>query len=70
VLTAGVGLPHNSIREAIALAIHLVVHIARVNDRRRVTEVMSIRGFDVQADRFLLDSRAEDDALRPAGATV
>jgi hypothetical protein len=30
VLTANVGLPHRSIREAIALAIHLVVHIARV----------------------------------------
>jgi hypothetical protein len=29
VLTASVGLPHRSTREAIALAIHLVVHIAR-----------------------------------------
>jgi pilus assembly protein CpaF len=55
VLTAGVGLPHNSIREAIALAIHMVVHVSRVDDRRRVTEVMRIRGFDAQADRFHLD---------------
>ncbi|MBW8863299.1 MAG: CpaF family protein, partial [Acidobacteria bacterium] len=31
VLTANVGLPHRSIREAIALAIHMVVHIARVD---------------------------------------
>ena len=31
VLTANVGLPHHSIREAIALAIHLVVHLARVD---------------------------------------
>ena len=30
VLTANVGLPHHSTREAIALAIHLVVHIDRV----------------------------------------
>ncbi len=30
VLTANVGLPHRSIREAIGLAIHLVVHIARI----------------------------------------
>ena len=30
VLTANVGLPHHSTREAIALAIHLVVHIERV----------------------------------------
>ena len=40
VLTANVGLPHRSIREAIALAIHLVVHIARVEGRRRVTEFL------------------------------
>ena len=37
VLTANVGLPHRSIREAIALAIHLVVHIARIGGHRRVT---------------------------------
>ena len=70
VLTANVGLPHRSIREAIALAIHVVVHIARVNDHRRVTEVRSIRGYDHATERFLLDSRAEDGALISAGATV
>ena len=32
VLTANVGLPHRSTREAIALAIRLIAHIAR--DRR------------------------------------
>ena len=41
VLTANVGLPHRSTREAIALAIHLVVHIARVGSHRRVTEVVA-----------------------------
>ena len=56
VLTANVGLPHRNIREAIALAIHLIVHIARVNGRRQVTEVQAIRGYDSPADRFLLDS--------------
>ena len=55
VLTANVGLPHRSIREAIALAIHLVVHVARVGNQRRVTEVAAVRGYDPQADRFLLD---------------
>ncbi len=30
VLTANTGLPHHSTREAIALAIHLVVHVERV----------------------------------------
>jgi len=56
VLTANVGLPHRSVREAIALAIHLVVHIARVDNRRVVTEVARIRGYDVAADRFELAS--------------
>ena len=37
VLTANIGLPHRSTREAIALAIHLVVHIERVGRHRRVT---------------------------------
>jgi pilus assembly protein CpaF len=55
VLTANVGLPHRSIREAIALAIHLVVHVARVGNQRRVTEVATVRGYDPQADRFVLD---------------
>jgi pilus assembly protein CpaF len=55
VLTANVGLPHASTREAIAFAIHLVVHIARVNSRRQVTEVVGIRGYDTGTDRFLLD---------------
>jgi pilus assembly protein CpaF len=57
VLTANVGLPHHSIREAIALAIHVVVHIARVEGRRRVTEVLSVRGYNSQPDAFELDPR-------------
>ena len=55
VLTANVGLPHRSVREAIAFAIGMVVHIARVADRRRVTQVMRISGYDAQADRFVLE---------------
>ena len=56
VLTANVGLPHRSIREAIALAIHLVVHIARVDGHRRVTGVLAVRGYDGTTDRFQLDA--------------
>ena len=69
VLTANVGLPHRSIREAIALAIHLVVHIARVEDRRRVTEVIAVRGYDNQADRFVLESRLKERPV-PEGAVL
>lgn len=52
VLTASVGLPHRSIREAIALAFQVVVHVARLAGQRRVTEVMTLREYDGQADRF------------------
>jgi pilus assembly protein CpaF len=55
VLTANVGLPHRSTREAIALAIHLIVHIARVKGRRTVTEVVRLHGYDGHTDRFLLE---------------
>jgi pilus assembly protein CpaF len=55
VLTANVGLPHRSTREAIALAIHLVVHIARLDGRRQVAEVLTIRGYDAGTDRFLVE---------------
>jgi pilus assembly protein CpaF len=70
VLTANVGLPHHSVREAIALAIHLVVHIARVNGRRRVTEITAIRGYDTSTDRFQLELRLLDRALAQEGAVA
>jgi pilus assembly protein CpaF len=41
VLTANVGLPHASTREAIALAINLVVHITREAGRRQVTQLLN-----------------------------
>jgi pilus assembly protein CpaF len=59
VLTANVGLPHHSIREAIALAIHRVVHLARVDGRRRVVEVVVVRGYDAATDRFRFTSIQE-----------
>lgn len=55
VLAANVGLPHYSIREAIALAIHLVVHVARRADGlRHVTEIVTVQGYDALRDRFVL----------------
>lgn len=55
VLTANTGLPHHSTREAIALAIHLVVHIERVGRTRKVTDVLTVAGYDAPADRIRLD---------------
>jgi pilus assembly protein CpaF len=56
VLTANVGLPHRSTREAIALAIHLVAHIARLDGHRTVTELVAVQGYDAPLDRFMLRS--------------
>lgn len=62
VLMANVGLPHHSAREAIALAIHVVVHLARVDGCRRVLEVVRVRDYDHAADRFVLDASWQHDA--------
>ena len=55
VLMANVGLPHASIREAIAAAIHIVVHLDRVGDQRRVTHVARVHEYDPRRDQFVLD---------------
>ena len=55
VLMANVGLPHRSIREAVALAIHVVVHIERREGRRVVAELVRVGPYDMQADRFALE---------------
>lgn len=68
VLSANVGLPHRSIREAIALAVHLVVHLARVGGRRVVTEVVGVRGYDQQTDRFLVEPVLQRFSAAPEGA--
>jgi len=69
VLTANVGLPHRSTREAITLAIHLVVHLARVNGRRVVTQVVRVRGYDPHQDRFIVEPWLPEPAIQE-GATV
>ena len=68
VLTANVGLPHRSTREAITLAIHLVVHLARVAGRRTVTHVAHVRGYDAQQDRFIVEPWLPESAIQE-GAT-
>jgi Flp pilus assembly CpaF family ATPase len=69
VLTANIGLPHRSTREAIALAIHLVVHIARVGSHRRVTELVAVREYDGNADRFVLEWRLNGGPVREGVAS-
>ena len=69
VLTANVGLPHRSTREAIALAIHLVVHIDRVGRTRTVTDVVSVAGYDHASDRFRLEPVDRGRRARRGGRT-
>ena len=52
VVSGTAGLPHASVREAIALAIDLVVHIARDAGQRRITELLAVRRYDAKPDRF------------------
>jgi pilus assembly protein CpaF len=52
VLTANTGLPHNSIREAVALAIHHVVHIERIGKTRCITEVVTISSYEPSSDHI------------------
>jgi pilus assembly protein CpaF len=70
VLTANVGLPHRSIREAIALAIHIIVHISREHGRRRVTEVAHVRGYDTRRDRFHLETHVTEHGRVAPGVAV
>lgn len=56
VVAANVGLPHHSTREAIALAIDLVVHIDRRSGQRIVTEALQVSGYCTATDRFDLSS--------------
>ena len=69
VLTANVGLPHRSTREAITLALHLVVHLARVDGRRIVTQVAHVRGYDAHQDRFMVEPWLPSSAIQE-GATA
>ena len=55
VLTANVGLPHRSVCEAIASAFQVVAHIARVDGRRQVTELIALYGYDDRTGCFLFE---------------
>jgi len=52
VVSGTAGLPHASVREAIALAIDIVVHIAREAGQRRITELLVVHRYDAESDRF------------------
>lgn len=61
VLESGVRLPHESVQEAIGLAIHLVVHLDLdlETGRRRVAEVLRVGGYDRETKQFVTDALYE-----------
>lgn len=67
VLTANVGLPHVGVLEAIALGIDLVVHVDRVGSNRRVTEVVTIAGYDQASQRIRYQVQRQEDAAHAGG---
>jgi pilus assembly protein CpaF len=68
VLAANVGLPHASTREAIAFAINVIVHVARIDGCRRVTEVLRVKAYNAEQDRFVVEALAE--MTRAGGSAV
>ena len=70
VIAANVGLPHKSTREAIALAIDLVVHIDRKAGSRVVTEAIRVAGHNAATDQFELDRFWVCDGSPPTESEV
>jgi pilus assembly protein CpaF len=56
VMMSGIELPHHAVRSNIADALQLLVHLARGAGKRYVTEVVRIKGYDTQKDRYELET--------------
>ncbi len=56
VLLAGIDLPYRALRANLAEAIDWLVHIDRRHGERIVTQVLRLRGYDGNADRFTLEA--------------
>jgi pilus assembly protein CpaF len=75
VLMAGLELPAKAIREQVASAINLIVHLTRLKDgSRRVTHVTEIVGMEsdtvTMQDIFVFRARGQDDHGRLIGSIV
>jgi len=78
VLMAGIELPAKSVRQQVASAINLVVHLARLQDgSRRITNIAEITGMEgdviTMQDLFVFEAQGTDEkgnirgVLRPTG---
>jgi pilus assembly protein CpaF len=54
VLQSGVELPYRAIRSNIAEALNCLIHIERRQGHRRVSQILSIQGYDAALDRYNL----------------
>ena len=52
VLESGIELPYKALRRNIGDSLNILVHIARRTGRRALTEVVSVRGYDSESDRY------------------
>lgn len=64
VLMSGVELPYAAIRATLADSLDLLVRLERMQGKRIVTEVLSIDGFDVSRDEFLLSALYSRETAR------
>ncbi len=71
-LMSGLDLPHGVIREQVASAIHMIVHLVRTRDGKRlvshILEVDRMEGSQILTqDLFVLDAASTNPFLRPSG---
>jgi len=59
VLQSGINQPYRSIRRNIAESVHLLVYLSRNEGKRRVTEVLAVRNYDPDQDRYELETLYE-----------
>ncbi|HEX2453124.1 MAG TPA: ATPase, T2SS/T4P/T4SS family [Vicinamibacterales bacterium] len=55
VLQSGVSLPYRAVRRSIAESVNLLVYLSRRQGKRFVTEVLQVRGYDPDQDRYELE---------------
>jgi pilus assembly protein CpaF len=55
VLQADVDMPYAAIRISIAECLQLVVHLERHHGERQVRQIVRLRGYDVAADRYVIE---------------
>ena len=56
VMMSGVELPHKVVRSNIGDALNILVHLSRRNSKRKVTEILAIKGYDPGQDQYQLET--------------